>query len=1090
MNGAIKWFSRNHVAGNFLMLTVLIAGVVSWFSIKKEIFPETAFDAVAVRVPFPNATPEEVETGVCIPIEEAIADLQGIKKMRSAAAQNIGTVIVEVEVGYRVRDVMSDVKSRIDAIDNFPEETEQPVLEEIVIKAPVMSIALMADTDEATLNRLAEQVRDDLLAYTPPRATGIADLVSRTMRGAPRISQIEIGGTRPYEISIEVPEATLRELNLSLSDIAHAVRANTLDFPAGSIRTDRGELILRSLGKRYEAADLADIPVANSLQGGEILLGEIATLIDGFEDIDLSSRFDARDAVLLNVFRVGNEDTLALAKLARHYVENSAARLPEGATLAIWNDQSAYLVGRINLLQRNALFGLSLVLLVLTLFLRPSLALLVALGIPVSFAGGLWLMPMLGISLNMISLFAFILVLGIVVDDAIVTGENVYTRIQKGEHPSIAAYKGTQEVNVVVVFGVLTTMIAFTPMLGLSGVSGKIWPNIPLVVIPTLMFSLLQSKFVLPAHLALLAPSDRGKPTRNPILKIQRKVADGLAVFVDRFYVPALEVVLRWRYVTVAFFTALLIITVALVGSGWLPFKFMPDVEGDILISKVELTQGVPFEETERVVKRIEQAGLALNEKYKDRNGNPVIRHVLASAGTQPFLTGFSPSGPPRATHIGEVTLELVAAAERDVTAEILVAEWRRNLGRVPGVVELTFSAETAAGGNAIEVNLTGDNLERLTQATAFAKAGLERFAGVIDISDSNREGKDELRVVAITPAGRALGFTMDAVALQIRDAFYGNEVQRLQRGRDEVKMMVRYPEADRRYLDSLESMKLRTPSGDQVPITDVVVLESGRGLAVINRTDRQRSIKVTADIEPGVNANQILNGRPFDELLAKIHAKFPFFEYKETESYIVSVLNEIPNQFPGVRYNFEGEQEDQKRGVQEIGIRFLFALIAMFVVIAIPLRSYFQPLIIMSVIPFGIVGAIWGHAIMRLDLSIMSMCGLVALAGVVVNNSLVMVEFVNRHRAVSETLHDAAVAAGRARFRAILLTSLTTFVGIMPMVLETDMQARFLIPMAVALGYGILFATFLTLFLVPSIYLILEDVAGKNRKKKLIPQN
>lgn len=1060
MHGAIKWFSRNHVAGNFIMLGVMIAGFITWFTVKKEIFPETAFDAVAVRVPFPNATPEEVETGVCIPIEEAIADLQGIKKIRSTASQNIGTVIIEVEVGYRVRDVMGDVKSRVDAIDNFPDEAEQPVLEEVVIKAPVMSLALLADTDEATLNRLAEQVRDDLLVYSPPSSGGIADIISRAMRGAPRISQIEIAGTRPYEISIEIPEATLREFDLSLADVARAVRANTLDLPAGSIRAARGELILRSLGKRYLAAELADIPVANTPEGGQVLLGEIATLVDGFEEIDLSSRFDASNSVLLNVYRVGNEDTLALASLARDYVAQAGSRLPEGATLSIWNDQSSYLIGRIDLLKRNALFGLALVLLVLTLFLRPSLALLVALGIPASFAGGLWLMPMLGISINMISLFAFILVLGIVVDDAIVTGENVYTRIQKGEHPAIAAWKGTNEVNVVVVFGVLTTMIAFTPMLGLSGVSGKIWPNIPLVVIPTLFFSLLQSKFVLPAHLALLAPSDRSRGTRNPILNLQRKVADGLAGFVDRVYVPALIFVLRWRYVTVAGFSALLIVSVAMVGSGWIPFKFLPDVEGDIIIAKVELTQGVPFEETERIVKRIEQAGLALNEKFTDLAGAPIVRHVLASAGTQPFLTGFSPDGPPRATHIGEVTLELVPAATRDVTSEVLIAEWRRSLGNVPGVVELSFAAETAAGGSAIEVNLTGDNLERLAEATAFAKEGLAKFAGVIDISDSNRQGKDELRVTAITPAGRSLGFTMDAVALQIRDAFYGYEVQRLQRGRDEVKMMVRYPENDRRFINSLESMKLRTPAGDQVPITDVVEFEVGRGVAIINRTDRQRSIKVTADVEPGVNANQVVT------------------------AFTTGILEKIPQQFPGVRFNFEGEQDDQNRSVREIGTRFLIALIAMFVVIAIPLRSYFQPLIIMSVIPFGIVGAIWGHAIMRLDLSIMSMCGLVALAGVVVNNSLVMVDFVNRHRAESDTLHDAAVAAGRARFRAILLTSLTTFVGIMPMVLETDMQARFLIPMAVALGYGILFATFLTLFLVPSFYLILEDFSGKFRKR------
>ncbi len=1060
MNGAIKWFSRNHVAGNFLMLAVLIAGITSWFTIKKEIFPETAFDAVAIRLPYPNATPEEVESGVCIPVEEAIADLQGIKKISSSSAQNTGLVIVEVDIGFRVRDIMSDIKSRVDAIDNFPEEAEQPILEEIFFKAPVLSLTLTADTDEATLNRLAEQVRDDLLAYSPPPPRGPAELVSRLIRGDPRISQIEIAGTRPYEISIEVPEHTLRELGLTLADIATAVRANTLDLPAGSIRTDRGELILRSLGKRYAAADLADVPVTSTAEGGVVLLGEIATLIDGFEDIDLSSRFDARDAVVLNIFRVGREDTLALAELAKHYVENSADRLPEGAALAVWNDQSVYLVGRLDLLKRNALFGLALVLLVLTLFLRPSLALLVAIGIPVSFAGGLWLMPMLGISLNMISLFAFILVLGIVVDDAIVTGENVYTRIQRGEHPATAAYKGTREVNVVVVFGVLTTMIAFTPMLGLSGVSGKIWPNIPLVVIPTLFFSLMQSKFVLPAHLALLAPTDRSRPTRNPLMRFQRWVADGLAKFVDRFYLPALEIVLRWRYVTTAAFTGLLILSVSLVASGWIPFRFMPDIEGDIIISKVELTEGVPFEETERVIRRIEAAALSLNERFRDRAGNPVIRHVLASAGTQPFMTGFSPAGPPRATHIGEVTLELAPAADRDVAAETLVAEWRRLLGPVPGVVELTFQAETAAGGNAIEVNLSGDNLDRLIAATEHAKRALGEYGGVTDIADSNREGKDELRITGLTPAGRARGFTLNSVATQIRDAFYGNEVQRLQRGRDEVKIMVRYPEADRRHLDSLESMRLRAPDGGEVPLPEVVTLAPGRGPAVISRTDRQRSIKLTADVEPGVNPTRIVR------------------------DFTANVLDEIPAMFPGVRYNFEGEQEDQNRSVREIGTRFLFALIAMYVVIAIPLRSYFQPLIIMSVIPFGLVGAIWGHVVMRLDLSIMSMCGLVALAGVVVNNSLVMVEFVNRHRAESASLHDAAVAAGRTRFRAILLTSLTTFVGIMPMVLETDMQARFLISMAVSLGFGILFATLLTLFLVPSFYLILEDLSMKRKKR------
>lgn len=1048
----VKWFARNHVAGNFIMLVVFLAGFTTWFKLKKEIFPEVSIDAVSVSIPYPNATPEESERGVVIPVEEAIADLQGIKKVRGTASQNVGAVLVEVETGYDARDVMSDVKSRVDAIENFPEEAETPVLEEILIKAPVMSVTLTADTDEATMRKLAERVRDDLLTYEAPPATGLGTFFGRVFGGVPQISQVEIAGTRPYEISIEVSEEKLRELGLRLSDIAQAVRGTTLDLPGGSVRTERGEVILRALGKRYEASEMAGVPVKTNPDGSVVLLGDVAQLIDGFEDVDISSRFDGKDAVVINVFRVGNEDTLALSELVRKYVEESKNTFPEGVELSIWNDQSVYLLGRLDLLKRNAITGLILVLGVLTLFLRPSLALLVAVGIPVSFAGGIWMMPYFGISINMISLFAFILVLGIVVDDAIVTGENVYHRIQKGEHPSVAAWKGTSEVGTIVVFGVITTMVAFTPMLGLSGVSGKIWPNIPLVVIPTLAFSLLQSKLVLPAHLALLAPTDREKKV-NALSRFQRRIADGLERFVEKVYQPALGRALEWRYITVAVFASVLILSLAVVGTGFIQFRFFPDVEGDILSAKVELTQGVPFVETQKVVERIEAAAKELSAKYETSSGKPIIKHMLASSGTQPFITGVTVGGPPKQTHLGEVTIELAPADERSITSEELVTEWRRLVGTLPGVVELSIQAETANSGNAIDVTLTGPDLGRLEAATAFAKKGLDDYAGVIDISDSNREGKDELRFGELTAAGRAMGFRLEDVASQVRDAFFGNEVQRLQRGRDEVKVMVRFPKEARRTLESLETMKIRTPQGDEVPLLQIVSLEPGRGPAVIERTDRQRSIKVQADVETGVNANEVV------------------------AAYTEDYLEEIPQRFPGVRYSFEGEQKDQADSVREIGIGFLASLVGMYVLIAIPLRSYLQPLIIMSAIPFGLVGAIWGHALLGMNLSIMSMCGLVALAGVVVNDSLVMVDYVNRHRGESVTLRDAAVAAGGRRFRAILLTSLTTFVGIMPMILETDVQAKFLVPMAVSLAFGILFATVITLFLVPGIYLILEDI-------------
>ncbi|MBB5352978.1 multidrug efflux pump subunit AcrB [Haloferula luteola] len=1054
MKNAIKWFSENHVAGNFLMLALVLVGMSTWFKLRKEIFPETSIDAIAVQVPYPNATPEEVERGVCVPVEEAVADLTGIKKLRSTATQNMGVVTIEVETGYDVREVMDDVKSRVDAIDNFPEEAEKPVLEEILIKNPVMSLAITTDrdVDEMTLTRLAEGIRDDLLTYEGAGMRSVSDVVASFLRGAPRISQVSIAGTRDYELSIEVSEDRLRELGLSHQQIAAAVRRTSVDLPGGSIRTEGGELIVRALGKRYTANEFRTIPVATRPDGSEVLLEDVAVVRDGFEDVDLSAQFDGKPAVLVNVYRVGEEDTLALARLVRDYVEHSSSRVPEGVKVAVWNDQSSYLRGRLELLQRNAVNGLCLVLLVLALFLRPSLALLVALGIPVSFAGGIWMMPIFGISINMISLFSFILVLGIVVDDAIVTGENVYSRIQAGEHPRLAAYEGTHEVSTVVIFGVLTTMAAFTPMLGLSGVSGKIWPNIPLVVIPTLAFSLLQSKFVLPAHLALLAPHQKERP-RNPIFRLQRWVAGGLEKFVVRVYTPALELCLRWRIVTASAFIGLLVASIGFVAGGHVKFIFFPEVEGDILSAKFELPQGAPFSATQEIAKKLEQAAIEVGQELRNNAGEPVLRHLLASSGTQPFQTGFNPNGPPKATHLGEVTLEMSPAAGRSVTGQDFIDAWRKKAGDLPGLEEISFKAETAGGGEAFDFNLVGPDLQRLREATDWVKKELDEYAGVIDISDSNRAGKDELRLIRLTPQGKALGLRLDDVASQVRDAFYGNEVQRLQRGRDEVKVMVRYPQDDRRRLESLETMRIRTASGAEIPLPQVVDYEFGRGPAVINRTDRQRSIKVTADVEGATNANEVMS------------------------TFLPKVLDALPQKFPGVRYQQEGEQKDQSDSVREMGIGFLGALVMMYVLIAVPLKSYWQPLIIMSVIPFGLIGAIGGHLLLGMNLSIMSMCGLVALAGVVVNDSLVLVDFVNRHRDEEGSVVEAARKAGARRFRAILLTSLTTFAGLMPMLTETDVQARFLVPMAVSLGFGILFATVITLFLVPCVYVLLEDI-------------
>jgi len=1042
MEKAIYWFSKNHVAANLLMLAVVVLGFSSWFKLKKEIFPETAIDVVLVSIPYPNATPEEVERGVCVPVEEAVEDVNGVDRIKSTAAQGLGSVVIEVKSGFEVRDVMDDVKTRVDAITNFPVEAETPTLEELVLNAEVISVAVFAETDEASLLELANRMRDQLQAL-------------------PEITKVTLANSRPYEIGIEVSEDTLRAYGLTFDQVAAAVRASSLDLPAGSVRTEAGDVLVRTESRRYRPDEFASITVVTRQDGSQVKLGEIARIVDGFEEIDIESRFNGKPAMLLRIFRTGNEDTLKVAAAVKKYIAEEAPLVfPEGVSFEIWKDDSKYLEARLDLLGRNALFGFSLVLLVLSLFLRPLLAFLVALGIPVSFMGALLLMPWLGVSINMISLFAFILVLGIVVDDAIVVGENVYERISRGEDPKTAAPAGTHEVGVVVIFGVLTTMMAFTPMLGLSGVSGRIWPNIPLVVIPTLAWSLLQSKFVLPSHLSLLRRRDPNRRTLSD--KLLGGVDRSLKAFVIGVYRPLLDLAMHWRYVSTCLFVAVLMVVVGLVGSGWIKFNFFPDVEADVVISRLSLANGVSFENTRKAVRKIEAASERLNAEYREKFGTDVIRNTLASAGVQPFLNGFEAlAGAPTGDHIGEVTIELIDGAKRGMSGVEIASRWRELTGPITGALDLTFQTQGAASGNAIDLELTGTDITALEGAAKKIKEALAPYNGIIDISDNNPPGQRELKLT-IKPAGEILGLRLSDVARQVRQAFYGDEAQRLQRGRDEVKVMVRYPEAERRSMYNLTEMKIRTADGAEVPFNEVAEVTMGRSSSSIKRADRRRAVTVTADIDKAVqdaNANEVVAS------LSK------------------GVLPEMQREFPGVNWSFQGEQKDQRQSVSEIGQKALIALLGIYVLLAIPLRSYFQPLIVMSVIPFGLVGAVLGHMGMGLNLSIMSMCGVVALAGIVVNDSLVMVEFVNRERALGHSLREAALRAGGRRFRPILLTTITTFVGIMPMALETDLQARFLIPMAVSLGFGILFATFITLFLVPVIYLIMEDAGNGLRR-------
>ena len=1053
MRNLIRWFSRNNVSANFIMAAILIAGITTWFKLKKEIFPETSTDVVSVSVPYPGATPEEVEKGVCIPIEEAIRDVEGIDIMRSTAANSIGVVYVEVSSESNVRDVLDDIKTRIDSIENFAENTESPLYEEVLIKNQVLTVAISADTDERTLRGYAEKIRDGILTYKPPKPSNWLNKITSSFRGSGGVSQVELSGLRKYEISIELSEDTMRAYGITFAAVADAVRASSIDLPGGAVRTDAGEILIKAESKRYSSAEFEKIPVITRADGTVVFLGDIATILDEFEDVDLISRFNGKNAAALQIYRVGKEDTLEVAESARKYLEEIRNQLPEGVYVEIWNDNSQYLQGRLDLLRKNALWGLLLVLVILSLFLRPSLAVLVTIGIPISFAGAIWMMPTTGISINMITLFAFILVLGIVVDDAIVVGENVYRRIRNGEDPRDASWKGTHEVGVVVIFGVLTTAVAFTPMLGISGVSGKIWRNIPWIVIPTLLFSLIQSKLILPAHLALLRPSNN-EGSRNPILKVQRKVAQGMETFVDKFYRPILKLALGVRYVVITIFIALFFIAIGLVKGERIKWEFFPEVEAEIISAKVKMVEGVAFDTTSDAVTRIEEAAIKLNEKYSNGSAKPLIINMLATVGSQPFKTGFSPVTP-TGDNLGEVALEILPGSERSVSARELAAEWRKLTGPIPATSEISFQSQSAGSGNAIDLELSGDDMDKLIMATEEVKTSLSKIDGIIDISDSNNLGKRQVVLKSLLPAGESMGVRLSDVAMQLRQGFYGEEVQRLQRGRDEVKVMLRYPKEDRSSLEDVEQIKIRTRAGNEIPLSALVSFEEGRSKSVIRRTERVRAVRIAADIDrgnPKANANRAR---------------------RTLENETLTTLTE---RFPGINYAFYGEQKDQARSMEELKSSSIFALLAVFVLMAIPLRSYVQPLIVMSVIPFGIVGSILGHILMGANISIMSMCGIVALSGVVVNDSLVLVDYVNRHRIKGESLIAAVWEAGAARFRPIILTSLTTFAGLSPMLFETDLQAKFLIPMAISLGFGILFATAITLILVPSIYLVLED--------------
>jgi len=1042
MTRLIGWFVGNPVAANLLMMILVVGGLISLTQLKQEEFPEIDLGIVQVRVPYLGAAPEEVELGVCIRIEEALEGAQSIYRMTSASSEGMCTVTLELESSADDIEALNDISGRVDAISTFPAETERPIVSLLTSRNQGLEIVIAGDTDERTLKTLALEMREEIAA----------------MDG---ISQVEVAYVRADEISIEVSEQTLRRYGLTLDQVANAVRRSSLDLPGGTIRAGGGEILVRTKGQAYRGSEFENIVVVSAADGTTITLGEIATIVDGLEEGDLSVRFDGQPAAMVAIYQVGSEDIIDIRDKVRAYVENAQARMPEGIELTIWRDESEELEARLSILLATAAGGLALVLLLLSLPLQFRLAMWVAAGIPIAMLGTIALFIPLGITLSTMSVIAFILVLGIVVDDAIVVGERIYAHERHAENQHSAAIEGTAEVAVPVIFGVLTTMAAFLPIMLLPGRIGSLFSVLGYIVVICLVFSIIESQLILPSHLAHRRIEPRaGRPNAFVArwLKFQERLAAGIEDFAERRYGEALSRVLEWRYLVLAVGVGILTLTLALIVSGRISVEFFPSIAGDRVVARLTMPEGIAVAETTRAAQQIEQAAQILRSELDlTRQDQPsVIQHVLTTIGQG--LAGGQPGGGTSfstpVSHRADVAISLVPAAERSEFPSDTIAErWRELTGPIADSVELTFSASQLSAGDAISIQLRGRNVDDLAAAAADLRAELSRFVGVADVSDSFRSGKQEVRL-SLRPEAQHLGLTLDDLARQVRQAFYGEEAQRVQRGTEDVRVMVRYPETERRSLGDLEDMRIRTSDGTEVPFAAAAEFTLGQGYSTITRINRQRVVTVRADVNRSMTTPEAVLNSLAAEALPRIVAGYR-----------------------GVTYSLTGEQEERAESFGGMARLFPVALLIMYALLAIPLRSYLQPLIIMSGIPFGAVGAIVGHLLMGWSLALPSILGMIALSGVVVNSSLVLVDYINRQRRTGVPVLNAVRRAGVVRFRPIMLTSITTFAGLTPLMLIDNPATAFIIPMAISLGWGVLFATVITLFLVPSLVLILEDL-------------
>lgn len=1035
MNRLIAWMAAHPVAANLLMGLILVAGVTSALTIKQEVFPEISFDVIETRVAYNGASPDEIEESIVQRIEDQIQGIDGVERIIGIAAEGLGVVRVELARGVTARDKLDEIKSAVDRITSFPDQIERPITRELANKQRVVEIAISGDVEESVLREQAQRIKDDLSAL-------------------PEISLSEVSKVRDYELSIEVPNDVLRAYGLTLQDLANVVRRSSLDLPGGDIKTGSESILLRTKGRNYDRQDFSDIIVVSKSNGANVRLGDIATIRDGLRDEDLIMRYNGKPASFVQVFRIGEEKVLEVVAATREYVDTQLKHdLPAGIDVTVWRNDATEFNNRLNLLIKNGTIGIILVMLSLALFLDLRLAFWVSAGIAVAFVGTFSVMAALGLSINMMSLFGFILAIGIVVDDAIVMGEKIYDEVEKGGDPLQAAIRGAQRVAVPVTLAVATTMVAFLPLLFAPGTIGKFLFQIPAIVIIVLAISVIEALFIMPHHLSRLKVHQTGgNPVSRFFRRARNKVDSVLSGFVNGPLESALRFSVAHYMVVIAAALGVFILTIGVISAGYVKFSFFPQVEGRYVTAKLELAEGTPAESTLAYATELER--LAKQATKELAPGEDLVKATMITVGVQ------EASGPGAGAALGlvkgnraSVIIEMIDPEERTVTGKELENRWRELASSLPTARKLSYASNVINLGSPVQVQLSARTDEGLARAVAALRQELERVDGVFDIRDDREPGKREVQF-KLKPYARSLGLTVESLSQQVRAAFFGAEAVRIQRGRDEVRVYVRLPGIERNALSDISQYRVRTPAGGFVPIEQVATVSLGFGEPTIVREDGRRLNTVFAEIDLARVTGQQVNARLVDQFLPQLE-----------------------QDIPGLSYAMGGEQREQGQTLPSLARNFLLSVFVMFALLSLAFRSYAQPFIVIASIPFGLVGATIGHLAMGLSFGLTSLFGIVGLSGIIVNGALVLVDFVNEERRRGLPPTEAIVSAAKSRFRPVLLTAITTFLGIFPLIIERSIQAQFLIPLAVSIAVGVLLGTVLLMLLTPAMVKLESDL-------------